>query len=103
MIGIDEDHLAVGVDAFEDLEMRELGDVFGDGIGGQPLALLIENHHGHAGDRLGHGEVAKDGVLGHRRAAGHVALAVGAVVDDLAVTSEDGDGAGECFLVDGAA
>ena len=40
VIGIDEDHLAVGIDAVEDLEVRELGDVFGDGIGGEPLALL---------------------------------------------------------------
>jgi hypothetical protein len=30
--GIDEDRLAVGVEAFVDFEVGELGDVFGDGI-----------------------------------------------------------------------
>ena len=33
--------------------------------------------------------------------AGHVALAVGAVVDDFAVAREDGDDAGDLLLVDG--
>jgi hypothetical protein len=32
---------------------------------------------------------------------GHVALAVGAVVDDFAVAGEDGDDAGDLLLVDG--
>ena len=70
------------------------------GSDGQPLALFVEDHHGHAGDRLGHGVVAEDRVLRHRRAAGHVALAVGAVIHDLAVARQDGDHAGELLLVD---
>ncbi len=37
-------------------------------------------------------------VMGAR--GGHVACAVGAVVDDFAVAGEDGDGAGELLLVD---
>jgi hypothetical protein len=99
VIGIDEDHFAVGIDAVEDLEVRELGDVFGDGISGQPLALLVEDHHGDAGDRLGHGVVAEDGVFGHGRAVAS-RDAVGAVVDDFAVAREDGDGAGELLVID---
>ena len=84
-----------------DLEVRKLRNVFGDGIGGQPLALLVENHHGHAGDGLGHGEVAEDGVFRHGRAAGQVAHAVGAVVHHFAVARKDGDDAGDLLLIDG--
>ena len=101
VVGIGENHLAVGVDALVDLEVGELGDEFGDGVGGEPLALLVEDHHGDPGDRLGHGVVAENHVLGHGRRAGQVALAVGAVVDDLAVAGEDGDDAGDLLLVDG--
>ena len=90
--------LPVGVEAVEDLEVREFGNVFGDGIGGQPLAFFVEDHHGDASDGLGHGVVAEDGVVGHGRAGGHVAHAVGAVVDDFAVAGEDGDGAGELLV-----
>ena len=67
---------------------------------GEPFALLIEDHHGDAGEGLGHGIGAEDGVLGHGYALFHVALAVGAVLDDLAVTGQDGDGSGEFLLVD---
>ena len=64
------------------------------------MPCFVEDHHGDAGDGLGHGVVAEDGVLGHGRAGGEVAHAIGAVVHDLAVAGEDGDGAGELLLVD---
>ncbi len=54
-----------------------------------------------AGDGLGHREVAEDHVLRHRRAAGQVAITVGAVVHHLAVPREDGDDARDLFLIDG--
>ncbi len=101
VVRVDEDHFSVGIDAVVDLEMGELGDVFGDGIGREPLALLVEDHHGHASDGFGHGKVAEDGVFGHGGVAGDVAQAVGAIVDDFSVAGEDGDDAGDLFLVDG--
>ena len=101
VLGIDKNHLAVGIHALEDLQMRELRNVFGDGVRRHPLALLVEQHHGHAGDRLGHGVVAEDDVLGHGRTAGHVALTVGAVVHHFSVARQDGDDACDLLLVNG--
>ena len=66
----------------------ELGDVFRNRIVGRPLAFFVEDHHGHAGNGLGHGVVAEDGVPGHGRAGGDVSRSVCAVVDDLAVAGE---------------
>ena len=100
VIGIDEDHLAVGVDAIVDLEVREFGDVLGDGIGGEPLALFVEDHHGDAGDGLGHRVVAEDGVVGHGLRGGQIAHAVGTVVNNFAMAREQGDGARELLVVD---
>ena len=40
-------------------------------------------------------------LLPYGRAGGHVAIAIGAVVDHLAVTGEDGNDAGDLFLIDG--
>jgi hypothetical protein len=97
--GIFGDHLAVGVDAFENLQVRELGNVVCDGILGAPFALLVEDHHGDAGDDLGHGEDAEDRVGGHRRAAGEISLAVGFEVDELSVAHDERDGAGHGFLL----
>ena len=102
MIGSDKDHFAGRVETGEDLEIGELGNELGDGIARQPLALFVQDEHGHAGDGLGHGVVAEDGVLRHGHAAGKVLYAVGAVVDDLAVAGEDGDRAGEFLFVDDA-
>ncbi len=100
VVGLGEKHFAGGVEAVEDLEVRELGDELRDGVGGEPLALFVEDHHGDAGDGLGHGVVAEDGVFGHGGGGGQVAHAVGAVVDDFAVAGEDGDGSGELLVVD---
>ena len=77
MNGILEDHFAVRVQALENFQVREFGNVFRNRILRMPFALLVENHHGDAGDGFGHGEDAEDGVLGHRRAAGEVFFAVG--------------------------
>src|ERR1700750_2227262 len=80
--------------------MREFGDVIEDGMPGKPFALLIDDHNVDAGERLGHEVRAKDSVLGHRDTLFHVALAVSAVIDYLAVAGEDGDGSGELLLID---
>jgi hypothetical protein len=68
-------------------------------VPGKPFALFIEDHHGDAGKGLGHGVRAEDSVLGHRYSLFHVALAVSAVIDYLAVAGEDGDGSGELLLI----
>ncbi len=89
-----------GVGACVDLEVGELGDVFGDGVRGEPLAFFVELHHGDAGDGLGHGVVAEDGGFGHGDFLFDVLPAVGAVVDDFAVAREDGDDAGDLMIFD---
>ena len=100
VIGVDEDGFAVGIDALLHLEVGELRNVLRYGVVGEPLALLVEDHHGDTGGGLGHGVVAEDGVFGHGRGGGEIAVAVGAVLDDFAVAGEDGDGADEVFLID---
>ena len=101
MYGIFDDHFPVRIHAFEDFQVSEFRDVVGDGILWMPFALFVENHHGHAGDDLGHGEYAKDCVGGHGRAAGEIFLAVGFQVDELAMAHEERDGAGHgLFLID---
>lgn len=98
--GIFKDDFAGGVGAGVDLEVGELGDEFGDGVGWEPLALFVELHHGDGSDDLGHGVVAEDGGLGHGDFVLDVLPAVGAVVDDLAVAGEDGDDAGDLVVLD---
>ena len=88
MVGIDQDRLAFFIHAIEDLEVLELRNVLGDRIVWQPLALLIEDHHGDARDRLGHRVVAKDCVLRHGRMRFEIALAISPVVDDLAMPQQ---------------
>ena len=95
-----DDGLAVGVHALVDFEIRELRDVFRDRIARPPLALLIQHHHRDAGDRLGHRVDAEDRVLLHGRAAGHVALAIGPRIDDLAVARHYRDDSRHLAVVD---
>ena len=70
------------------------------GSPGLHLPCSIEDHHCDAGDGLGHGIDPEDRVLIHRRAAGKVFLAVRLEVDDLAVTRQDRDAAGNLFVID---
>jgi hypothetical protein len=100
VIGIHEDHFSGRVEPREDFKIGELGNELRNRIGRQPFALLVENQHGDACDRLGHRVVAEDGVLRHRRAARKVAHAVSAVVHNLAVPRQDRHGAGEFLFVD---
>jgi hypothetical protein len=100
MIRIREDEASAGIHAFVDFQVRELRNVFRDRVRGQPLTLLVKNHHGNAGDRLGHRKVAEDHVLCHGCVGGKIARTVGLVVDDFAVAGEDGDDAGYLLLID---
>ena len=79
--------------------MSKLRNELRNGIRWQPLAFFVQRHHGHARDRLGHGVVAEDRVLGHGRAAGHVSLAKRAIVHNLPVARQDGHNARHLLLV----
>src|SRR5882762_7211637 len=50
----------------ERLHLIESGYEFGNRIVEKELALLVQHHHGRAGDRLGHRRHAEDGVRLHR-------------------------------------
>ena len=100
MVGIGEDQIAAGVHALIDLEVCKLRNEFGNRVRGQPLALLIEDHHRDAGNGLGHGEVAENHILRHGCAGREVARSIGPVIDDLAVARKDGDDTGEVLLID---
>jgi hypothetical protein len=54
VIGVHEDDFAVRINAVVDLEVCKLGNEFGDGVGREPLALFVKDHHRDSGDRLGH-------------------------------------------------
>ena len=58
---------AVGVLAGVDAEVGELRDEVGHRLVDLPLALLVEDHQGGRGDRLGHRIDEEDGVGRHRR------------------------------------
>ena len=68
--------LTRSVRASVDLQVRKLGNVTRQRIVGVPLALLVQLHHGHAGNRLGHGVDLENGVLPHRHFLADVLIAV---------------------------
>jgi hypothetical protein len=86
-----KDRLTLGVDALVDLQILELRHVPGHRLVELPAALLEQDHHRHAGDRLGLAVHPVDRVFLQRRPCGHVRLAVDGLVHDLAVTGDVGD------------
>jgi hypothetical protein len=83
----------IGLD--HDLEGLEFRHVAGDRIVEAPLALFEQDHHGHAGHRLGHGIDAEDLVLRHGLTGLEAGLPVGLELDDLAVAGEQRGHAGD--------
>ena len=89
----------------------KLGDVLCDGVVEGELVCLVELHdRGGSGEALGERGHVEDGVFGHRLGgevagdaglSGELAVAVGALEDDLAVVADDDDGAGELLRGDG--
>ena len=82
------------------LQVREFRDVLGDRIGRLPLPFLVQDHHRHAGHRLGHRVDSRDGVELHRRLLLEILEAVGLVLHDLALARHQRDDAGQVLLVD---
>ena len=99
VVGLNQDRLALFVDAAKYLKVLELRNVFGDWIAWQPLALLEQNHHGNARDWLAHRVVAKNGVFRHGGMRFHVAFTIDTVVQDLAVARQNGNGACQLLLI----
>ena len=91
--------LSVLIEALEDFQLGELGDELRDGIRRPPFALFVEDHHGNACDRLGHGVDAEDGVRLHGRGSGDILLAVCPLLDDLAVARKKCHNSGKLFLI----
>ena len=88
-IGSDQLH-PVAVAGHPDLMVAPFGNVAADGVVELKIALFVQHHQGHRGDRLGHGIDAEDGVVSHRLVPFPVHLAEGAEVGHVAVT-RDGD------------
>lgn len=103
MIGRHVRDRAAGRIDLRDLQVGEFGNVLGHRIVQLPLALLEQDHHGDAGDRLAHGINAEDAVLLHRRAAFQLTLAGRLQLHDLAFSRHHGHDArhvatlGDCF------
>jgi hypothetical protein len=80
-----QDRAAEVVGAGHHLEVLKLRHIAGDRVVQAPLALFEQDHHRHAGDRLGHRVDAHDRVGRHRRVLREAALAVGLELHDLAM------------------
>ena len=90
----------IGWGAVGGLEFGEFGDVFLDGVVDREEALLGEHHDGGGGEGLGHGGDPEDVVWSHGGFGGEVGVADGVEVDDAIGFGDDGDGAGDFFLID---
>jgi hypothetical protein len=84
------------------LEVGEFRNVLRDRIARLPLSFVVQHHHRHAGDRLGHRVDAGDRVQLHRRLLLEILEAVGLVLHDLALARHQRDDAGEVLLIDQA-
>jgi hypothetical protein len=70
------------------------------GIGEVEVALLVQRHERHGGDRLRHRVDAPDGVLAHRRLALGVREAERAEVGDVPVAGDERLAAGDLARLD---
>jgi len=78
-----------------DFDVGEGWNVFRDGLVELDLAILDQCHRDNRGDRLGHREQSKDGLVGDRRFAHHILHAEGFVIDRLAMLLDQKDRAGD--------
>ena len=91
---LDRDRLRggdAGIDA--DRHVGKGRQMLGDRVGEEQAAFFVEDHRGHADDRLGHGINAEDRIGAHGRAGGLVAEAEAFEIGDLAMAGDGGDGA----------
>jgi len=80
----------------------ELGNVFGDRIIQQEIALFVEHHHGQAGDGFAHGADAEDGIRRHGLGRFAVLHPLGFEPRDLAAARHESHSASDAFFVDAA-
>src|SRR5262249_5460637 len=83
----------------ENFGVLEFGKVFRNRVLQLELALFIEHHDGQAGNRLGHGADAENGVRAHRLVGFAVQRALRFEIDDLAVTRHQRNRAGDALVV----
>ena len=101
VIGFDEvDQLEPAVALDADLLFGEFRDELGHGIDQQQLAVLDQRHNGDRDDRLGHGEDAEDGVVGHWPTIRRALPADRVEPADLALARDHHGGARQSSLVD---
>ena len=74
-----------------DVEGREIGKVFGNGIAEQEPSVFPQHHRRHRGNGLGHGIDAKDRVLRHRRAGGRISLSEALEIPYAAAPGDERD------------
>ena len=74
-----------------DLHLLQFGNVLHHRIFQVEISLLHEPERGHAGDDLGHGIDAANGVLFHRQLLFQIAITIGLEIDDLTVTRHESD------------
>ena len=78
-----------------ELQVREGGQVGGDGIAEEDLAFFEELHDSDRSHRLGHGGDREDRVGGHGGAGGGIARAEGLEIRQMAAPGDGDDGAGK--------
>ncbi len=99
-VGGDEVEIAGGTAGYGDFGVFEFGEEFRDGIIEAEFALFEHHHDGDAGDGLGHGGNAEDGVFLHGALGLDIHEAVGFEVDEASAAGDDGDGAGDFAGID---
>jgi hypothetical protein len=88
------------VEGLEDLQAREGGQVFLDGIVEPEPALLDELHRGGRGDRLGHRRDAEQRICRQRPAGRDIGFAERALVQHPLAIGRHGDHAGKVLVPD---
>ena len=84
---------------YQHVQVGQFRHELGNWVRELKLALFVEHHSRHAGDRLGHGEDAKEGILGERPVVVRTALPNRLEVDDLALPRHQRNRAGELLLI----
>ena len=84
----------------EDFRILEFRKVFRNRIFQPEEAFFIEHHDGDAGDGLAHGADAEDRIGPHGLAGFAVLHPLRFEPSDVAVTNDQGDGAGKALVID---
>ena len=94
-LGGGDGHLLLVRAAVVDADVVEGRDEFADRVGEREPALLVQDHRGDRGDRLGHRVDAPQGVVGHRQPRLDVARPAPGHVRQVAVPADREQPAGQ--------